>query len=77
MTSIEYLEAPDGVRLAYRRRDGASPTVAFLCGFRSDMSGTKARFLDGVCERHGLGFVRFDYQGHGESGGRFEDGACL
>ena len=38
------------------------------------MTGTKAGFLDEFCGARGLGFVRFDYSGHGASGGRFEDG---
>jgi pimeloyl-ACP methyl ester carboxylesterase len=46
----------------------------FLGGFRSDMSGTKATALEAHCREAGRGFVRFDYRGHGESGGRFEDG---
>ena len=37
------------------------------------MTGTKATFLDGVCAARGLGFTRFDYSGHGASGGRFEE----
>ncbi len=38
------------------------------------MSGTKAGFLDETCAARGLGYVRFDYSGHGASSGRFEDG---
>ena len=38
------------------------------------MAGTKATFLDDVCAARGLPYVRFDYSGHGVSGGRFEDG---
>ena len=37
------------------------------------MTGTKATFLDGFCAARGLGFVRFDYSGHGSSSGRFEE----
>ena len=38
------------------------------------MTGTKASFLDEFCAARGLGLTRFDYSGHGASGGRFEDG---
>ena len=38
------------------------------------MAGTKATFLDDLCAARGLGYVRFDYSGHGASSGRFEDG---
>jgi pimeloyl-ACP methyl ester carboxylesterase len=48
--------------------------VVFLAGYRSDMTGTKASFLADVCARRGQAYVRFDYRGHGQSSGRFEDG---
>lgn len=62
------------VSIAYRRRPGKHPTVVFLGGFKSDMAGSKASALDAFCAARGQAFLRFDYQGHGESGGRFEDG---
>lgn len=70
---------PDGRRIAYRRRPAAELTrgcaeIMFLCGFRSDMAGTKASFLDSHCAARGLGFLRFDYSGHGRSSGEFTDG---
>lgn len=52
------------------------PTVMFLGGFRSDMSGSKALYLEEDCRARGQAFVRFDYSGHGLSGGRFENG-CI
>ncbi len=69
----EYLQRP-GYRLAYRRVKGEGPTVVWLGGFRSDMTGTKAEALADFADNASLPFVRFDYAGHGESGGRFEDG---
>ncbi|WP_439817595.1 alpha/beta fold hydrolase [Zavarzinia sp. CC-PAN008] len=65
----------DGATIAYRAAMGNSPTVVFLGGFRSDMGGTKATFLDAHCRSRGLGYVRFDYFGHGESSGAFTDGS--
>src|SRR6185312_3321221 len=56
------------------RRGGAAPGLIWLGGFNSDMSGTKALALDTWAAEHGRGCVRFDYSGHGESGGRFIDG---
>ena len=38
------------------------------------MSGTKAVELDALAERLGLACIRFDYSGHGQSGGTFTDG---
>ncbi|WP_018699639.1 alpha/beta hydrolase [Amorphus coralli] len=61
-------------RIAVRRRTGATPAVLWLGGFMSDMGGTKAVALDEWGRDTGRAVTRFDYSGHGESGGRFEDG---
>ena len=68
------IDRGDGIRLAWRRIPGRGVGVAFLGGFNSDMTGTKAEFLAGWCEARGAPFLRFDYSGHGASGGRFVDG---
>jgi pimeloyl-ACP methyl ester carboxylesterase len=68
------LDRGDGVRLAWRRRPGRGVGVVFLGGFNSDMTGTKAEFLAGWCAARGAPFLRFDYSGHGTSGGRFAEG---
>jgi pimeloyl-ACP methyl ester carboxylesterase len=52
----------------------AGTTFVWLSGYRSDMSGTKALELDALAERRGLGCIRFDYSGHGLSGGKFTNG---
>lgn len=64
----------DGRSIAYRRREGTTPTLVFLSGYASDMEGTKALALDAFAEAHGLAMLRFDYSGTGSSGGKFEDG---
>jgi len=61
-------------RIAVRAREGAAPGLFWLGGFNSDMKGTKALALDGWAAEHGRACVRFDYSGHGESGGKFIDG---
>ena len=61
-------------RIAVRARAGGSPGLIWLGGFNSDMKGTKALALDAWAAEHGRGCVRFDYSGHGESGGAFLDG---
>ena len=68
------LARPDGAAIAYRRTDGRAPGIVFLGGFRSDMSGTKALFLEDYCRRRGRAYVRFDYFGHGQSSGDFARG---
>lgn len=69
-----FLERPDGAKIAWRRVDGAGPTVVWLGGFRSDMAGTKAQALADWALASGRAYVRFDYFGHGESSGDFADG---
>jgi pimeloyl-ACP methyl ester carboxylesterase len=66
------LARPDGERIAWRRIAGGGPTVVWLGGFRSDMSGTKAQALADWAMANGRGYLRFDYLGHGESTGDFQ-----
>src|SRR5579871_2101978 len=61
-------------RIAVSARAGSAPGLFWLGGFNSDMKGTKALALDAWAAEHGRACVRFDYSGHGESGGRFADG---
>jgi pimeloyl-ACP methyl ester carboxylesterase len=60
--------------IAVRARSGSAPGLFWLGGFKSDMRGTKAAALDQWAAQHGRAMVRFDYSGHGESGGSFTDG---
>jgi len=66
---------PQGRRIAYHLIDGTGPAVVFLGGFKSDMAGTKAIFLERWARAEGRAFLRFDYSGHGESDGAFTEGA--
>ena len=67
------LDGPHGP-LAFLRQDGAGPCVVWLGGYASDMRGTKAEAIARWAETRGQAYLRFDYAGHGESGGDFEDG---
>ncbi|HYU13271.1 MAG TPA: alpha/beta hydrolase [Stellaceae bacterium] len=67
----ETLARPDGATIAYQRLPGATPGIVFLGGFRSDMTGTKALFLEEYCRQRGRAYLRFDYFGHGASSGDF------
>src|ERR1700733_4001235 len=68
------LARPGDATIAYHRLEGAAPGIVFLGGFRSDMAGTKALFLEDYCRRRGRAYVRFDYFAHGQSSGNFADG---
>jgi pimeloyl-ACP methyl ester carboxylesterase len=66
-------------RIAFLQRPagGGGPAHAgliWLPGFKSDMASTKASALDDFCAQRGRGLLRFDYSGHGQSDGRFEEG---
>ena len=69
-----YLEKTDGARIAYHRLAGRSPGIIFFGGFASDMTGTKAMAIESYARNRGQAFLRFDYQGHGQSSGEFSDG---
>jgi pimeloyl-ACP methyl ester carboxylesterase len=78
-TPPSMLPRGSGASIAYRRQSAhgagaALPGVMFLGGFMSDMTGSKAAALAAFCEARGQAFLRFDYQGHGASSSRFEDG---
>lgn len=70
------LMRPDGQTVAYLKTEGAAtgPTVVWLAGFKSDMSGTKAMALAQWAHARRRPLVRFDYFGHGRSSGDFRDG---
>ena len=77
-TMIDVGTPPDDRRIAVRARPATGsdkgPGLFWLGGFKSDMRGTKAEALDHWAAGHGRACVRFDYSGHGESGGNFTDG---
>src|SRR4029079_1046756 len=72
--TLELGQGPTARRIAVRIRAGDKPGVIWLGGFKSDMQGTKAVALDGWAAERGRSCIRFDYSGHGESGGSFTDG---
>lgn len=74
MGEIETLTGPRGERLAFQRSAGRGPTLVWLCGFASDMAGTKAEALHRWAQAAGRPFLRFDYAGCGRSGGDFAAG---
>jgi pimeloyl-ACP methyl ester carboxylesterase len=60
--------------IAVRAAEGVPPGLLWLGGYKSDMKGTKAQALADWAGGKGRACVRFDYSGHGESGGAFTDG---
>lgn len=76
MSTADFLTTPNGRKLAYHRTEGAGPAVVFLGGLKSDMTGTKAQYLENWAKKQGRGYLRFDYSGHGQSSEEFTDG-CI
>src|ERR1700726_3403883 len=75
--AVEYLQVGSGDnarKIAVQRRRGGAPGLMWLGGFKSDMGGIKAVALDQWAAAQSRGCVRFDYSGHGSSGGAFTDG---
>ncbi|EJF91066.1 alpha/beta hydrolase [Bartonella tamiae] len=63
--------------IAVRYRKGKTKAgLVWLSGYRSDMLGAKALRVDAFANKHDLSCLRFDYSGHGESGGDFFQG-CI
>jgi len=74
---LQYLEIGGGTdarRLAMLRRGGGAPGIFWLGGYRSEMTGSKAGALDAFGAERGLAVTRFEYSGHGQSGGDFLSG---
>ena len=67
----KFLATQTGQKLAYSFTKGTGPTVVFLGGFKSDMEGSKAIFLEKWARKRNRSFLRFDYYGHGQSTGDY------
>jgi len=70
----DFIQGPHG-KIAYDFIQGEStlPPIIFLCGFKSDMGGSKAEWLAEYCKGEDRSFLRFDYVAHGQSDGDFMD----
>jgi pimeloyl-ACP methyl ester carboxylesterase len=68
------LSRQGGERIAYMQREGLTPGIVWLGGFKSEMTATKATALDAWAAKSGRAFLRFDYFGHGGSSGDFRRG---
>lgn len=69
------IDRGDGVRLAARLQPGTGPTLMFLPGYMSDMSGTKAQLLIDWAASTGRQCLLLDYSGCGASEGEFDQGS--
>jgi pimeloyl-ACP methyl ester carboxylesterase len=73
----KYIDGPNGYKLAYNYVEGTHDAgLVFLPGLKSDKNGSKAQYLSDLAKEKGFSYLRLDYGGHGESGGKFTDG-CM
>jgi pimeloyl-ACP methyl ester carboxylesterase len=75
MSETRFHDMPDGRRIAFRKLEGAGPTIVFLPGYMSDMAGGKATATLDWARTRGRGCLLLDYSGCGESAGDFADGS--
>lgn len=71
MQQTQYYERADRPGLAYLHRQGIGPTLVFLPGYMSDMTGTKANAVMAYAEAEGRACLLLDYAGCGASDGVF------
>ena len=74
MHDLAHHELPGGRRIAYRHIIGDGPTLVFLPGYMSDMTGGKATALFDAARAGGRPCLLLDYSGCGASSGDFADG---
>ncbi len=67
-------EGPVSIAYRFRKPKENKPTFVWFCGLKSQMESVKASALAAWVRQNGAGCLRFDYSGHGKSGGRFEEG---
>lgn len=76
--TIKTLNRANNEIIAYHKTAGRSdeekPGVLFLGGSQSSMNASKAVAINQFCIDDDRACVRFDYYGHGESSGKYEDG---
>jgi len=73
--TTEFFKSLYSDKIAYKSNQlGANITVFFFGGYSSEMTGTKASNLSSWTQSKKLNFVRFDYSGHGQSSGSFNEG---
>ncbi|QLC25570.1 alpha/beta hydrolase [Parasphingopyxis algicola] len=73
MTELRYHDRKGRPRLAYRHREGIGPTLVFLPGYMSDMTGSKASAIMAYAEAENRACLLLDYAGCGSSDGEFEE----
>ena len=68
----KFINTSHGSTIAYNKIKGKKAGIVFLSGFKSDMQGKKAIYIENWAKENDHSFLRFDYSGHGQSSGEFQ-----
>ena len=68
----KFINTPHGSTIAYNKIKGKKAGIVFLSGFKSDMQGKKAIYIENWAKENDHSFLRFDYSGHGQPSGEFQ-----
>ena len=68
-----FIDTPHGNTIAFNQFIGKKVGIVFLSGFKSDMKGQKALYIENWAKDNDHSFLRFDYSGHGESSGKINE----
>ena len=75
MTKYKYLKLGLSKRIRYlNHKRKNSDYIVFLHGFMSDLEGKKPKSFLNFAKKNNLGFLAFEYSGHGKSSGKFTKG---
>ena len=71
----KYFSSPSKRKIKYLFLNRKSQiTIVFFHGFMSNMIGEKPNVIQKFCRKKKIGFIKFEYSGHGKSSGKFTDG---
>ena len=69
-----FITTPSGNRISYRHiKAGKNFGLVFMHGTLSDKNAAKSKFLEDFCKKQRISYTAFDFFGHGDSSGRYED----
>ena len=75
MTNFNYFKINKTIKIRYLKHTKKNATyIVFLHGFMSDLNGKKPKTFLNFAKKNNLGFLAFEYSGHGKSSGKFTEG---
>ena len=75
MTNFSYFKISKTKRIRYLKNLKKNATyIVFLHGFMSNLEGNKPKAFYNFAKKNNLGFLAFEYSGHGKSSGKFING---